>query len=103
MSAKYAREVEDLETQIRRKDREKRGLEDELRDSREELARERETIRELKVSSKCDATGSILMHSELWPSNRHNTSRSMLNLLRRKHNKRPYKPKSSARLYMLAL
>jgi len=51
MSAKYAREVEELETQIRRKDREKRGLEDELRESREELARERETIRDLKVST----------------------------------------------------
>ena len=49
MSAKYTREVEELETQIRRKDREKRGLEDELRESREELAREREAIRELKV------------------------------------------------------
>lgn len=50
LQAKYAREIDDLETQIRKKDREKRGLEDELRESREELSRERETIRDLKVS-----------------------------------------------------
>lgn len=51
LSAKHAREVEELDSQIRRKNREKRGLEEELRDSREELSRERETIRELKVTS----------------------------------------------------
>lgn len=50
MQAKYTREIDELETQLRKKDREKRGLEDELRESREELSRERETIRDLKVS-----------------------------------------------------
>jgi kinesin family protein C1 len=51
LSAKYMREIEDLEGQIRRKDREKRNLEEELKESRDELSRERETIRELKVGS----------------------------------------------------
>jgi kinesin family protein C1 len=50
LSAKHAREIDELDSQLRRKERERRGMEDELRDSREELGRERETIRELKVS-----------------------------------------------------
>lgn len=45
----HLREIDDLERQVARKDREKRGLEDELRDSRDELSRERETVRGLKV------------------------------------------------------
>jgi kinesin family protein C1 len=45
----HLREVDDLERQVARKDREKRGLEEELRDSRDELSRERETVRGLKV------------------------------------------------------
>lgn len=49
MRASHAREVDDLERQIMRKDREKSGLEDEMRASRDELTRERETVRELKV------------------------------------------------------
>lgn len=49
MRAAHAREVDDLERQIQRKDREKRGLEEELGDSRDELGREREVVRELKV------------------------------------------------------
>ncbi len=49
LRASHSREVDDLERQIARKDREKRSLEDELRESRDELSREREVIRELKV------------------------------------------------------
>jgi len=45
----HLREIDDLERQVARKDREKRSLEEELKDSRDELSRERETIRELKV------------------------------------------------------
>lgn len=46
----HAREVDDLERTTARKDREKRALEDEVKDSRDELSREREVVRELKVS-----------------------------------------------------
>jgi kinesin family protein C1 len=45
----HLREIDDLERQVARKDREKRGLEEELKDSRDELSRERETVRGLKV------------------------------------------------------
>ena len=51
-SAKHAREVEELDSQIRRKEREKKNLEEELKESRDESSRGRETIRELKVCQK---------------------------------------------------
>lgn len=50
LKATHMREVEELERQVQRKDREKRGLEDELRESRDEISRERQTVRDLKVS-----------------------------------------------------
>jgi kinesin family protein C1 len=46
----HAREVDELERTISRKDREKRNMEDELREARDELGREREVVRGLKVS-----------------------------------------------------
>lgn len=55
LKAGHAREVEELERQIHRKDREKRGLEEELRESRDEIGRERQTIRDLRVSHACAA------------------------------------------------
>ena len=45
----HAREIDDLERTVSRKDREKRNLEEEMRDQADELSRERQTIRELKV------------------------------------------------------
>lgn len=47
----HSREVDELERTIARKDREKRRLEEELKDRSADLSRERETIRELKVGS----------------------------------------------------
>lgn len=58
MQAKYSREIEDLERQVSRKDREKRNLEDELREGRDELGRERDTVRELKVCCGTMSVGS---------------------------------------------
>lgn len=51
LQAKHAREIDDLERQISRKDREKRNLEEELKERQEDMSRERETIRELKVGA----------------------------------------------------
>lgn len=45
----HAREIDDLERTVARKDREKRNLEEEMRDQADELSRERQTIRDLKV------------------------------------------------------
>lgn len=50
LRSSHAREVEELEKQVQRKDREKRGLEEELRESRDEISRERQTVRDFKVS-----------------------------------------------------
>lgn len=47
----HAREVDELERTIARKDREKRNFEEEMQDRAEELSRERQTIRDLRVSS----------------------------------------------------
>jgi kinesin family protein C1 len=47
--AGHAREIDELERTISRKDREKRNMEDELREARDELSREREVVRGLKV------------------------------------------------------
>lgn len=49
LRSSHSREVDELERTIARKDREKRGLEEELKDRSADLSRERETIRELKV------------------------------------------------------
>ena len=46
----HAREVEELDATVRRKEREKRNMEEELQEARDELSRERETVRGLKVS-----------------------------------------------------
>lgn len=45
----HAREIDELERTVARKDREKRNMEEEMRDQADELSRERQTIRDLKV------------------------------------------------------
>ncbi len=49
LQSKHSREIDDLERQISRKDREKRNLEEELKERHEDLSREREVVREIKV------------------------------------------------------
>ncbi|KAK8843321.1 hypothetical protein IAR55_006976 [Kwoniella newhampshirensis] len=61
----HAREVDDLERTINRKDREKRGLEDELKDSRDELSRERENVRELKQTLAHQSTQHLTLSAQL--------------------------------------
>nr|XP_019048058.1 kinesin family member C1 [Kwoniella bestiolae CBS 10118]OCF26988.1 kinesin family member C1 [Kwoniella bestiolae CBS 10118] len=68
LRASHTREIDDLERTIARKDREKRGLEEELRDSREELSRERETIRQLKQSLAEQSTQHITLSAQLQAS-----------------------------------
>ncbi|WWC97963.1 hypothetical protein V866_004852 [Kwoniella sp. B9012] len=74
LRASHAREIDDLERTIARKDREKRGLEDELKDSREELSRERETIRQLKQSLAEHSTQHITLSAQLQASQMQLTS-----------------------------
>lgn len=73
MKASHAREVDDLERQIVRKDREKERLEEEIKEGRDELRTERETVRELKV--RISGFGSIGRSplSKRWPSRRRST------------------------------
>lgn len=54
LQAKHLREIDDLERQISRKDREKRNLEEELKERQDDLSRQRESVRELKVCSFFD-------------------------------------------------
>ncbi|EIW66111.1 hypothetical protein TREMEDRAFT_65960 [Tremella mesenterica DSM 1558] len=61
----HAREVDDLERAIARKDREKRGIEEELRDSRDELGREREMVRELKLQVAQQSTQHLTLTAQL--------------------------------------
>ncbi|WWC64033.1 uncharacterized protein I303_106639 [Kwoniella dejecticola CBS 10117] len=68
LRAAHAREVDDFERTIARKDREKRGMEDELRDSRDELSRERETIRQLKQSLAEQSTQHLTLSAQLQAS-----------------------------------
>ena len=49
LRANHAREIDELERTVARKDREKRNIEEELRDRADEATRDREAIRELKV------------------------------------------------------
>lgn len=49
LRATHAREIDELERTVARKDREKRNIEEELRDRADEATRDREAIRELKV------------------------------------------------------
>ncbi|OCF39757.1 kinesin family member C1 [Kwoniella heveanensis CBS 569] len=65
LRSSHAREVDDLERTIARKDREKRGLEEELRDSRDELSRERETVRELKQTLAQQSTQHLTLSAQL--------------------------------------
>lgn len=58
----HAREIDDLERTVARKDREKRALEDEMREGRDELSREREVVRELKVGSWDSHAFEIIRH-----------------------------------------
>ena len=55
LQLKHSREIDDLERQISRKERERRNLEEELKERTEDLGRERETIRELKVGTPIHA------------------------------------------------
>ena len=66
LKASHMREIEDLEKQVSRKDREKRGLEDELRESRDEISRERQTVRDLKVSC---CLAQLTWNSKQWQNN----------------------------------
>ncbi|WWD21164.1 hypothetical protein CI109_105647 [Kwoniella shandongensis] len=61
----HAREIDDLERTIARKDREKRGMEDELKDSRDELSRERENVRELKQTLAQQSTQHLTLSAQL--------------------------------------
>lgn len=62
LKASHAREVEELERQVQRKDREKRGLEEELKESRDEISRERQVVRDLKVGA---ISGPVILYVEL--------------------------------------
>jgi kinesin family protein C1 len=71
----HAREIDELERTVARKDREKRNIEEELRDRADEATRDREAIRELKVrlrprSSRCRRR---LMTSNPWLRNLRST------------------------------
>ncbi|KAL7421256.1 kinesin-like nuclear fusion protein [Cryptotrichosporon argae] len=68
LRAAHARELDELERQVARKDRERRGLENELRDSRDELGRERDTVRELKQSLASQATLHMTLSAQLTAS-----------------------------------
>ncbi|WVR09072.1 hypothetical protein IAU60_006133 [Kwoniella sp. DSM 27419] len=65
LRASHGREIDELERTIARKDREKRGLEDELGDSRDELSRERETVRELKQTLAQQSTQHLTLSAQL--------------------------------------
>ncbi|WRT69051.1 uncharacterized protein IL334_006034 [Kwoniella shivajii] len=73
--AAHAREVDDLERTVARKDREKRGLEDEMRESRDELSRERDIIRQLKQTLAEQSTQHLTLSAQL------QASQTQLNLL----------------------
>jgi kinesin family member C1 len=60
LRSSHAREVDELERTISRKDREKRNLEDEVREARDELGREREVVRGLKVSLNSEAVMAVM-------------------------------------------
>ncbi|WWC73102.1 uncharacterized protein I206_107067 [Kwoniella pini CBS 10737] len=68
LRAAHAREIDDLERTVARKDREKRGMEDELRDSRDDLSRERETIRQLKQQLADQSTQHLTLSAQLQAS-----------------------------------
>jgi kinesin family protein C1 len=102
LSARHAREVEELDSQIRKKERENRALEDELRDSREDLSREKENVRELKVAHSSflfiwEAHELMYDYRGLWQNSPHSISRSMPSWRHRKLNRKRSKPKSKER------
>ncbi|ODN74458.1 hypothetical protein L202_06845 [Cryptococcus amylolentus CBS 6039] len=65
LRAAHAREVDELERTILRKDREKRGLEEEVRDSREELSRERDSVRTIKAQLAEQSTKHLTLEAQL--------------------------------------
>ncbi|WVQ75532.1 hypothetical protein IAR50_005159 [Cryptococcus sp. DSM 104548] len=65
LRAAHAREIDELERTILRKDREKRGLEEEVRDSREELSRERDVVRTIKAQLAEQSTKHLTLEAQL--------------------------------------
>lgn len=65
LRSSHAREVDELERAIARKDREKENLEDELRDGRDELSRERDIVRALKVQLAEQSTRHLTLEAQL--------------------------------------
>ncbi|KIR26643.1 kinesin family member C1 [Cryptococcus deuterogattii LA55] len=65
LRSSHAREVDELERTIARKDREKKNLEDELRDGRDELSRERDIVRTLKVQLAEQSTKHLTLEAQL--------------------------------------
>lgn len=65
LRSSHAREVDELERTIARKDREKKNLEDELRDGRDELSRERDIVRALKVQLSEQSTKHLTLEAQL--------------------------------------
>ncbi|WVO22624.1 uncharacterized protein IAS62_003954 [Cryptococcus decagattii] len=65
LRSSHAREVDELERTIARKDREKKNLEDELRDGRDELSRERDIVRALKVQLAEQSTRHLTLEAQL--------------------------------------
>lgn len=65
LRSSHAREVDELERTIARKDREKKNLEDELRDGRDELSRERDNVRTLKVQLAEQSTKHLTLEAQL--------------------------------------
>lgn len=65
LRSSHAREVDELERTIARKEREKINLEDELRDGRDELSRERDTVRALKVQLAEQSTKHLTLEAQL--------------------------------------
>ena len=72
MQSKHLRELDDLERQVSRKDREKRNLEDELKERQDDLSREREVIRGLKVRQR-EVSTLLMFRSERSPTNLRST------------------------------
>lgn len=51
LRARHLRDMEEIERQLRTKERENRGLLDELSESSEELGRQRDIVRDLRVGA----------------------------------------------------
>ena len=65
LKKRHANEIMDLEMDIKRKDRENRELQDELRVCKSELERERETISQLKATISHQSTAQITFTTQI--------------------------------------